>query len=77
MCLTRGMFSKVPGSAGGTTSCSLSAWRRLFGADVMIEVRQIPSYINEFSFRPLITEIKVQGLVGLASMWGTEEPRFL
>lgn len=41
----------------------------------MIEVRQISSYIDEE--RPLITDIKVQVLVGLASMWGTEEPRFL
>ncbi len=32
-----GMFSKVPGSAAGTTSCSLRAWRRRLGAEVMVE----------------------------------------
>ena len=31
-----GMFSKVPGSAGLTTSCSLSAWRRCLGAEVIL-----------------------------------------
>ena len=31
------MFSNVPGSAGGTTSCSLSACKRLFGADVIMK----------------------------------------
>lgn len=32
-----GMFSKVPGSEAGTTSCSLRAWRRRLGAEVMVE----------------------------------------
>ena len=31
-----GMFSKVPGSAGLTTSCSLRAWRRFLELDVML-----------------------------------------
>lgn len=31
-----GMFSKVPGSAGLTVSCSLRAWRRCLGAEVMV-----------------------------------------
>ena len=33
-----GMFSKVPGSAGLTTSCSLRASSRRLGADVMMAV---------------------------------------
>ncbi len=31
-----GMSSKVPGSAGLTTSCSLRAWRRCLETDVML-----------------------------------------
>lgn len=31
-----GIFSKVPGSAAGATSCSASACRRLFGAEVIL-----------------------------------------
>lgn len=31
-----GMFSKTPGSAAGTMSCSLRAWRRRLGAEVMV-----------------------------------------
>ena len=31
-----GMFSKVPGSAGLTTSCSLRAWRRFLELEVML-----------------------------------------
>ena len=31
-----GMFSKVPGSAGFVTSCSLNCWRRFFGAEVIV-----------------------------------------
>ena len=31
-----GMPSKVPGSAGLTTSCSLRAWRRFLEADIMV-----------------------------------------
>lgn len=31
-----GMSSKVPGSAGLTTSCSLRAWRRDLETDVML-----------------------------------------
>jgi len=37
MCRILGMVSKVPGSGGGTTSCSLRAWRRRLGAEVMFE----------------------------------------
>ena len=50
MCLTRGMLSNEPGSAGGTTSCSLSAWRRLFGADVMTEIEVELLYIDEIPY---------------------------
>ena len=31
-----GMSSKVPGSAGLTTSCSLRPWRRVLETDVML-----------------------------------------
>ena len=31
-----GIFSKAPGSAAGATSCSASACRRLFGAEVIM-----------------------------------------
>ena len=37
------MFSKVPGSAGLATSCSLRASSRRLGADVMMELE----WINE------------------------------
>ena len=38
MRLILGMLSNEPGSAGGTTSCSLSACKRLLGAEVMMKV---------------------------------------
>lgn len=35
------MFSKVPGSAGGTESCSLRVWSLRLGAEDMVGERML------------------------------------